>query len=112
MDDSVDGVRGSLAARRTVRTAQDFPHQLAIPNVPVHEAVPPLAIGSVLLVHVHYALEVAGVCQEIEVDDPDVGIVQGPAHEVRADEASAARDEQGPGSKIAHVSASSYTGRS
>ena len=84
---------------------QEFPYQIEIANIPVHERVPAVAHGAVPLLHVGEALEVSGVGQGIQVDHVGAGVVlQHPAHEVRPDEPGAAGHQRVTGLEGRHRS--------
>src|SRR5258708_12001739 len=106
MDDRVDGVLDVAAIWPTM---QDLLHQIAVPDIPVYEAVPTLTMAPVLLVYVRQALEIAGVGKEIQVDHVDVCIRHYPAYEVRANEPRAARDDNSHRLNLPHSSPPSCT---
>jgi hypothetical protein len=61
--------------------------QRAVPDVALHEGVPGVALQG------GQVLEVARVGQGVEVDDGLIGLAQPVQHEVAADEAGAAGDQ-------------------
>ena len=57
------------------RTAEESGYQFEVADVPVNELVAPLSPDAKRVLHVGQALEIPGVREEVEVDDPERGVL-------------------------------------